>query len=131
MGPTIGPGTDNRGRAGAKFSLGHWWEKPDGAGIVARGADMSGPVVTRPWHGGDGHDAIVPHDDDKEADMSIYYHKQITLIPRLLHLSISSHGWAVRFGTRRAQVTRHSGGGHSASVRLPGGFSWRRSSRRH
>ncbi|MFE7777164.1 DUF4236 domain-containing protein [Streptomyces sp. NPDC057445] len=62
--------------------------------------------------------------------MSIYYHKQITIIPKLMHLSISTHGWSVRFGTRRANVTRHSGGRHDASARLPGGFSWRRSSRR-
>ncbi|MER6999017.1 DUF4236 domain-containing protein [Streptomyces sp. NPDC000410] len=63
--------------------------------------------------------------------MSIYYHKQITIIPKLLRLNIGTHGWSVSLGTRRAHVTRHSGGRRSASVRLPGGFSWRRSSRRH
>lgn len=63
--------------------------------------------------------------------MSFHYHKRITLIPRLMHLNITTHGWSLSLGTRRARVTRDSGGHHSASVRLPGGFSWHRSSRRH
>ncbi|MCX4514882.1 DUF4236 domain-containing protein [Streptomyces sp. NBC_01619] len=63
--------------------------------------------------------------------MSLYYHKRITIIPRLMHLHIGTHGWSLSLGTRRARVTRSSDGRSSASVRLPGGFSWRRSSRRH
>ncbi|MFI1396974.1 DUF4236 domain-containing protein [Streptomyces sp. NPDC020681] len=63
--------------------------------------------------------------------MSIYYHKRITIIPKVLHLNVSSHGWSWTFGSRRAHVTRGSGGQRSASVRLPGGFSWSRHSRRH
>lgn len=41
--------------------------------------------------------------------MSIYYHKQITIIPKLLRLNIGTHGWSLSFGPRRAHVTRHSG----------------------
>lgn len=63
--------------------------------------------------------------------MSLYYHKRITLIPKLLHLTVSSHGWSWTFGGRRARVTGDSHGHRSASVRLPGGFTWRRHSRRH
>ncbi|MFC5803396.1 DUF4236 domain-containing protein [Streptomyces formicae] len=59
--------------------------------------------------------------------MSIYYHKRITIIPKLLHLNIGTHGWSMSLGTRRAHVTRDSSGRQSASVRLPGGVSWRRS----
>ncbi|MFF0446630.1 DUF4236 domain-containing protein [Streptomyces sp. NPDC004609] len=62
--------------------------------------------------------------------MSFYYHKRITLIPRVLHLNISSHGWSWSFGGRRAHITRDSHGRRSAAVRLPGGFTWRRDSRR-
>ncbi|MFJ3583304.1 DUF4236 domain-containing protein [Streptomyces sp. NPDC090127] len=62
--------------------------------------------------------------------MSIYYHRQITIIPKLLRLNIGTHGWSVSFGPRRAHLTRHSGGGRSASVRLPGGLTYRRSLRR-
>lgn len=62
--------------------------------------------------------------------MSIHYHKQITLIPKLLRLNIGTHGWSLSLGPRRAHLTQHSGGGRSASVRLPGGFSWRRRFRR-
>ncbi|MFD7445603.1 DUF4236 domain-containing protein [Streptomyces sp. NPDC059909] len=40
------------------------------------------------------------------------------------------HGWSLSVGTRRAHVTRDSSGHQRASVRLPGGFSWSRSSRR-
>ncbi|MEU9703879.1 DUF4236 domain-containing protein [Streptomyces sp. NPDC047981] len=58
--------------------------------------------------------------------MSIHYHKQITLVPKLVRLNIGSHGWSLSFGPRRAHITRHGGGGHSASVRLPGGITWRR-----
>ncbi|MFD7613487.1 DUF4236 domain-containing protein [Streptomyces sp. NPDC059828] len=88
-------------------------------------------AVTRPWRRGDSLAGLPVHHDGKEADMSIYYHKRITIIPKLLHLNISDRGWAMSFGTRRAHVTRHSGGHRSASVRLPGGFSWHKSSHRH
>ncbi|MGW7364956.1 DUF4236 domain-containing protein [Streptomyces sp. NPDC054841] len=63
--------------------------------------------------------------------MSIYYHKRITIIPKLMHLNIGTHGWSVSLGTRRARLTRDSGGNSNASVRLPGGFSWRRNFPRH
>ncbi|MFC8588050.1 DUF4236 domain-containing protein [Streptomyces sp. NPDC057217] len=62
--------------------------------------------------------------------MSIHYHKQITLVPKLLRLNIGTHGWSLSIGPRRAHVTHHGRGGRSASVRLPGGFTWRRHSRR-
>ncbi|WP_327679129.1 DUF4236 domain-containing protein [Streptomyces sp. NBC_00467] len=63
--------------------------------------------------------------------MSFNYHKRITIIPKLLHLNIGSHGWSWTLGGRRAHLTRDSHGHRSASVRLPGGFSWRRHSGRH
>ncbi|MEU2432856.1 MULTISPECIES: DUF4236 domain-containing protein [unclassified Streptomyces] len=59
--------------------------------------------------------------------MSIYYHKRITIIPKLLHLNIGTHGWSMSLGTRRAHVTQDSSGRRRASVRLPGGVSWSRS----
>ncbi|MCP3820846.1 DUF4236 domain-containing protein [Streptomyces sp. A3M-1-3] len=62
--------------------------------------------------------------------MSFYYHKRITIVPKLVHLNVSNRGWSVTFGSRRAHVTRDSHGHRSASVRLPGGFSWRHRSRR-
>ncbi|MFD6418218.1 DUF4236 domain-containing protein [Streptomyces sp. NPDC060194] len=55
--------------------------------------------------------------------MAFYYHKRIPVIPKLLHLNVTNHGWSWTFGGRRANITR--GRGHS-SVRLPGGFSLRR-----
>ncbi|MER5888267.1 DUF4236 domain-containing protein [Streptomyces sp. NPDC001941] len=61
--------------------------------------------------------------------MSFHYHKRITLIPRVLHIEVSNHGWSWHLGGRRAHATGNSHGHRSASVRLPGGFSW--SSRRH
>ncbi|MGV9314214.1 DUF4236 domain-containing protein [Streptomyces sp. NPDC003691] len=63
--------------------------------------------------------------------MPFHYHKRITVIPKLLHVTISPRGLSWSLGGRRAHVTRHSGGGRSASVRLPGGFSLRRDSHRH
>ncbi|MCZ7457323.1 DUF4236 domain-containing protein [Streptomyces sp. WMMC940] len=62
--------------------------------------------------------------------MSLYYHKRITIVPKLLHLNIGTHGWSLSLGTRRAHITRGSGGHGRASVRLPGGFSWHRNFRR-
>ncbi|MFI9121311.1 DUF4236 domain-containing protein [Streptomyces sp. WAC02707] len=62
--------------------------------------------------------------------MSIHYRKQITLVPKLLRLNIGSHGWSLSFGPRRAHVSYHGRGRHSTSVRLPGGFTWHRHSRR-
>ncbi|WP_329024477.1 DUF4236 domain-containing protein [Streptomyces sp. NBC_00690] len=63
--------------------------------------------------------------------MSFNYHKRITLIPKLLHLTIGTHGWSLSLGGRRAHLTRDSHGRRGAAVRLPGGFTWRRHSRRH
>jgi hypothetical protein len=62
--------------------------------------------------------------------MSFHYHKRITLIPRLLHLNIGSHGWSWTLGTRRAHITRDRHGRRTTSVRLPGGLRWNRHSRR-
>ncbi|AVH98785.1 MULTISPECIES: DUF4236 domain-containing protein [Streptomyces] len=62
--------------------------------------------------------------------MSIHYRKQITLVPKLLRLNIGTHGWSLSLGPRRAHVAFHSRGGRSASVRLPGGLTWHRHSRR-
>ncbi|MFE7130978.1 DUF4236 domain-containing protein [Streptomyces sp. NPDC057638] len=62
--------------------------------------------------------------------MPIHYHKRITVIPRLLHLTISSHGWSWTLGSRRAHITRDSHGRRSTAVRLPGGLTWRRHARR-
>ncbi|MFI1830812.1 DUF4236 domain-containing protein [Streptomyces sp. NPDC020412] len=62
--------------------------------------------------------------------MPFHYHKRITLIPKLLHVTISRHGWSWSLGGRRAHLTRDSHGRRSAAVRLPGGFSLRRDSRR-
>ncbi|MER5767211.1 DUF4236 domain-containing protein [Streptomyces sp. NPDC001985] len=63
--------------------------------------------------------------------MSFHYHKRITVIPKLLHLNIGSRGWSWTVGTRRAHITRDRHGRRTTAVRLPGGFTWRRRSRRH
>ncbi|MET8677917.1 DUF4236 domain-containing protein [Streptomyces sp. NPDC004647] len=63
--------------------------------------------------------------------MPIHYHKRITIIPKLVHLNIGAHGWSVSFGPRQANITWHRHGRHTTTVRLPGGFSWRRRSGRH
>ncbi|MGK5630819.1 DUF4236 domain-containing protein [Streptomyces sp. URMC 123] len=66
----------------------------------------------------------------EEAVMPVHYHQRVTLIPKLVHLHLGSHGWSVTIGPRRAHITLHKHGRRTASVRLPGGLVWRRSSRR-
>ncbi|MEC4019224.1 DUF4236 domain-containing protein [Streptomyces sp. H27-D2] len=61
--------------------------------------------------------------------MSVHYHKRVTIIPRLVHLTINGHRWSLEYGSRRAHAVLGSHGRREASVRLPGGFSWHRRSR--
>ncbi|MFE3094253.1 DUF4236 domain-containing protein [Streptomyces sp. NPDC059248] len=63
--------------------------------------------------------------------MPFHYHKRITVIPKLLHVTISRHGWSWSFGGRRAHITGDRRGPRGGAVRLPGGFTLRRDRRRH
>ncbi|MFI1864877.1 DUF4236 domain-containing protein [Streptomyces jumonjinensis] len=62
--------------------------------------------------------------------MPFHYHKRITLIPKVLHLHIGRHGWSWTLGNRRAHITGDRHGRRTTAIRLPGGFTWRRRSRR-